>query len=125
MLFDRAAADYRDVEIPVTYYGSGGTVGEKADGELFQRVMVKENLNWRSFVDTGVIGNKWKPAGTPSFFVIDPKGVIRNNRCGAGETDPRDDGQREGCAKVVRCLVRWKRWGRGLTLLPSVGSVWT
>jgi hypothetical protein len=36
MLFDRAASDYRDVEIPVTYYGSGGTVGEKADAELFQ-----------------------------------------------------------------------------------------
>jgi len=53
------------------------------DASKVKRVMVKENLNWRSFVDTGVIGNKWKPAGTPSFFVIDPKGVIRNKWAGA------------------------------------------
>jgi hypothetical protein len=35
-LFDRAAERYADVKIPVTYFGSGGTVGEKARGELFQ-----------------------------------------------------------------------------------------
>lgn len=35
-LFARAAEEYADVKIPVTYYGSGGTVGEKANAELFQ-----------------------------------------------------------------------------------------
>lgn len=40
--------------------------------------MAKENLNWRTFVDKGAITDKWKPAGTPSFFIIDHKGVIRN-----------------------------------------------
>ncbi|HJZ59456.1 MAG TPA: redoxin domain-containing protein [Gemmataceae bacterium] len=35
-LFDRAAEKYADVKIPVTYFGSGGTVGEKARAELFQ-----------------------------------------------------------------------------------------
>jgi len=35
-LFDRAAERCADVKIPVTYFGSGGTVGEKARGELFQ-----------------------------------------------------------------------------------------
>jgi hypothetical protein len=30
-LFARAAEQYRDVEIPVTYFGSGGTVGAKAN----------------------------------------------------------------------------------------------
>ncbi|MCI0455689.1 MAG: peroxiredoxin family protein [Gemmataceae bacterium] len=34
-LFARAE-QYGDVKIPVTYYGSGGTVGEKAKAELFQ-----------------------------------------------------------------------------------------
>ena len=34
-LFVRAAENYAEVEIPVTYYGSGGTVGEKAKAELF------------------------------------------------------------------------------------------
>jgi len=35
-LFVRAAEHYPDVKIPVTYFGSGGTVGEKARAELFQ-----------------------------------------------------------------------------------------
>src|SRR5262249_22036128 len=35
-LFARAADKYGDVKIPVTYFGSGGTVGEKAKAELFQ-----------------------------------------------------------------------------------------
>jgi hypothetical protein len=35
-LFARAAEKYADVKIPVTYFGSGGTVGEKARAELFQ-----------------------------------------------------------------------------------------
>ncbi|HKX60463.1 MAG TPA: hypothetical protein VJS65_01445 [Verrucomicrobiae bacterium] len=34
-LFDRAIEKYAEVKIPVTYYGSGGTVGEKASAELF------------------------------------------------------------------------------------------
>src|SRR5262245_28394643 len=35
-LFERAAEQFPEVKIPVTYYGSGGTVGEKAKAELFQ-----------------------------------------------------------------------------------------
>jgi len=35
-LFTRAAREYSDVEIPVTYFGSGGKVGEKAEAELFK-----------------------------------------------------------------------------------------
>ena len=35
-LFARAAEQYPEIKIPVTYYGSGGTVGEKAKAELFQ-----------------------------------------------------------------------------------------
>ena len=35
-LFAQAAEKHADVKIPVTYFGSGGTVGEKAEAELFQ-----------------------------------------------------------------------------------------
>jgi hypothetical protein len=35
-LFVRALEQYGDVNVPVTYYGSGGTVGKKAAEELFQ-----------------------------------------------------------------------------------------
>jgi hypothetical protein len=36
MLFVRAAEEFGDVKIPVTFYGTGGTVREKAEAELFQ-----------------------------------------------------------------------------------------
>ena len=45
--------------------------------------MTKEKLPWRSFVDRGAIAGKWKPAGTPTFFIIDPRGVIRSRWAGA------------------------------------------
>src|SRR5262245_62060526 len=47
------------------------------DANKVKQVMVKQQLNWRSFVDRGEIADKWKPAGTPSFYIIDAKGVIR------------------------------------------------
>ena len=39
--------------------------------------MDKEKLAWRSFADQGAISDKWKPPGTPTFYILDPKGVIR------------------------------------------------
>lgn len=53
------------------------------DAQKVKEVMVKESLGWRSFVDRGAIARKWKPAGTPTFYVIDPKGVIRHKWAGA------------------------------------------
>jgi hypothetical protein len=45
--------------------------------------MVRESLNWRSFVDHGEIAKKWKPAGTPAFYIVDAGGVIRYKWAGA------------------------------------------
>ncbi|MBI4583666.1 MAG: hypothetical protein HY717_06560 [Planctomycetes bacterium] len=45
--------------------------------------MARENLSWRSFVDRGAIAGKWKPAGTPAFYILDPEGVIRYKWAGA------------------------------------------
>jgi len=53
------------------------------DASVVRKVMAKEQLNWRSFVDRGAIADKWKPAGTPSFYIIDSKGVIRHKWAGA------------------------------------------
>ena len=36
VLFVRAAEKHGEVKIPVTYYGSGGTIRQKAEAELFQ-----------------------------------------------------------------------------------------
>jgi hypothetical protein len=39
--------------------------------------MDKEKLTWRSFVDQGDIVGTWNLPGTPLYYVIDHKGVIR------------------------------------------------
>ena len=39
--------------------------------------MDKEKLTWRSFADQGAIADKWKPPGTPTFYILDHQGVIR------------------------------------------------
>jgi hypothetical protein len=50
--------------------------------------MVKEKLTWRSFADPGALGQgaitaKWNLPGTPTFYVLDPKGVIRHKWVGS------------------------------------------
>lgn len=47
-----------------------------------KEVMDKEKLPWRSFADAGNAGagpiaRKWNHTSTPTFFLIDHKGVIR------------------------------------------------
>ena len=39
--------------------------------------MDREKLNWRSFVDAGAICARWNASATPTYYVIDHKGVIR------------------------------------------------
>jgi hypothetical protein len=51
-------------------------------------VMGKHKVTWRSFVDVGNAGagpiaTKWNLSATPTFYVIDPRGVIRHRWAGA------------------------------------------
>ncbi|MFT5526742.1 MAG: nitrogen regulatory protein PII-like uncharacterized protein [Pirellulaceae bacterium] len=40
--------------------------------------MVKEKINWRSFVDEdNEIMTQWNSPGTPTFYVVDHQGKIR------------------------------------------------
>jgi hypothetical protein len=50
--------------------------------------MDKQKITWRSFVDAGDAGagpiaTKWNLSATPTLYVIDHKGVIRNKWAGA------------------------------------------
>ncbi len=50
--------------------------------------MAKEKLTWRSFADPGALGQgaiaaQWNLPGTPTFYVLDPKGVIRHKWVGS------------------------------------------
>ena len=47
-----------------------------------RKVMDKEKMNWRSFAHQEAINAKWNPS-TPSYYVLDPKGVIRHKWVGA------------------------------------------
>jgi hypothetical protein len=50
--------------------------------------MDREKLTWRSFVDEGTAGagpiaTKWNLSATPTFYLLDHKGVIRYKWAGA------------------------------------------
>jgi hypothetical protein len=53
-----------------------------ADAKQLRQIVEKEKLTWRSFVDAGNAGagpiaKKWNLSATPTFYLIDHKGVIR------------------------------------------------
>jgi hypothetical protein len=61
----------------------GGSTAKQLRG-----VMEKEKLTWRSFVDSGNAGagpiaTRWNLSATPTFYLIDHKGVIRHKWAGA------------------------------------------
>jgi hypothetical protein len=52
------------------------------DAKQLKRAMTKEKLTWRSFADPGALGQGaittlWNLSGTPTFYVLDARGVIR------------------------------------------------
>jgi peroxiredoxin len=60
-----------------------------------KEAMDKEKLPWRSFADAGPIGqgliaSKWNLSATPTFYVIDPQGVIRYKWLGSPGAKPLD-----------------------------------
>ena len=40
--------------------------------------MQEQKLTWRSFADKGEITSQWNSPGTPTYYIIDHHGVIRN-----------------------------------------------
>jgi hypothetical protein len=59
----------------------GVNVSEFETKNLKER-MDKEKLNWRSFAHQEAIDAQWNPS-TPSYYVLDPRGVIRHKWVGA------------------------------------------
>ena len=59
-----------------------GIHGNGYEPKKLKAVMEKEKLNWRSVADRGVIFSKWSARGTPTYYVVDPKGVIRHKWIG-------------------------------------------
>jgi hypothetical protein len=56
--------------------------------EELKRAVEKEKLTWRSFADPGRLGHgaiatRWNVSFTPTYYVIDHRGVIRHKWLGA------------------------------------------
>ena len=58
----------------------GVNVSEEESKNLKER-MDQEKLNWRSFTYQESINSHWNPS-TPSYYVLDGKGVIRHKWIG-------------------------------------------
>ena len=59
-----------------------GIHGNGYEPKKLKAVMETEKLNWRSFADRGAIFSQWSMRGTPTYYVIDHKGVIRHKWIG-------------------------------------------
>jgi hypothetical protein len=59
----------------------GVNVNDNESKTLKER-MAEEKMNWRSFAYQEAINAKWNPS-TPSYYVLDPAGVIRHKWTGA------------------------------------------
>ena len=55
-----------------------GVHGLDYEPKKLKAVMEKEKLNWRSWADRRIISTQWSARGTPGYYIIDAKGVIRH-----------------------------------------------
>lgn len=58
-----------------------------SDAKRLREIIEKEKITWRSFVDAGNAGagpiaTRWNLSATPTFYLIDHKGVIRHKWAG-------------------------------------------
>jgi hypothetical protein len=70
-------------------------VNSDRDREALKKVLVAEQITWRSFWDggntNGPIANAWNVDGWPTIYVIDHKGVIRYRDVRGKEMDKAVD----------------------------------
>ena len=52
------------------------------DPKKVREVTAREKLNWRSIASTDAIKVQWNNPGTPVYYVIDHRGVIRHKWVG-------------------------------------------
>jgi len=52
------------------------------DAKKLKAVVEKEKINWRSAISQDTLKTQWNNPGTPSFYVIDHKGIIRHKWLG-------------------------------------------
>ncbi|HEX3151126.1 MAG TPA: hypothetical protein VHR66_23805 [Gemmataceae bacterium] len=78
----------------------GVNVNESESKDL-KTNMAAEKMNWRSFAYQEDVNAKWNPS-TPSYYVLDPKGVIRHKWIGAPGAKAIDKALEELIAEAER-----------------------
>jgi len=58
--------------------------------EALKAAKTKEKLDWRSFVGRGQIAREWNNPPTPTFYLIDHTGVIRQKWVGSPGIETMD-----------------------------------
>jgi peroxiredoxin len=59
-----------------------GVNGNRHEPQELKAIMDQQKLPWRSLADKGAINARWNNPATPTYYVIDPKGVIRHKWTG-------------------------------------------
>ena len=59
-----------------------GVNGNRYDPPKLKQATEKNTLNWRSFAVQETILEQWNNPGTPMYYVLDPRGVIRHKWVG-------------------------------------------
>jgi len=54
-----------------------GVNTNNSEAKKLKEVMNREKMNWRSFASRETILEQWNNPGTPMYYVIDHRGVIR------------------------------------------------
>jgi len=60
------------------------------DPKKLKAIMEKEKMNWLSIASTDALKTQWNNPGTPAYYVIDHKGVIRHKWVGNPGTQAID-----------------------------------
>ena len=68
------------------------------DVKKLKAVMLKEQLPWRAVARSDAINALWNNPGTPSYYVIDHKGVIRHKWVGVAPPEVVD-------AAIAKCIA--------------------
>ena len=55
-----------------------GVNTNNSEAKKLKEVMDREKLNWRSFVAQETVAVEWNNPGTPMYYIIDHRGVIRS-----------------------------------------------
>jgi hypothetical protein len=49
----------------------------ETDPKKLKAALERQKLNWRSFTHKEAIADEWNSPGTPTYYVLDARGVIR------------------------------------------------